>query len=47
MTALSSAAGVAIENARLFDEAHRQQQWLEASSEVTRRLLGEPRLMTC
>jgi GAF domain-containing protein len=40
VTALSSAAGVAIENARLFDEAHRQQQWLEASSEVTRRLLG-------
>jgi len=40
VTALSSAAGVAIENARLFDEAHRQQQWLEASSEVTRRLLA-------
>jgi signal transduction histidine kinase len=38
--ALSAAAGVAIENARLFDAAHRQQQWLQASSEVTRRLLG-------
>ena len=40
VTALSAAAGVAIENARLFDEAHRQQQWLTASSEVTRRLLA-------
>ena len=40
VTALSAAAGVAIENARLFEEAHRQQQWLSASSEVTRRLLA-------
>jgi two-component system, NarL family, sensor histidine kinase DevS len=40
VTALSAAAGVAIENARLYDEAHRQQQWLTASSEVTRRLLA-------
>jgi signal transduction histidine kinase len=40
VTALSAAAGVAIENARLFDEAQRQQRWLRAGSEVTRRLLG-------
>jgi signal transduction histidine kinase len=40
VTALSAAAGVAIENARLFDEAQRQQRWLRASSEVTRRLLA-------
>jgi signal transduction histidine kinase len=40
VTALSAAAGVAIENARLFDEARRQQRWLRASSEVTRRLLA-------
>ncbi|MGP7996005.1 MAG: GAF domain-containing protein [Streptosporangiaceae bacterium] len=40
VTALSAAAGVAIDNARLFEEAHRQQQWLTASSEVTRRLLA-------
>jgi signal transduction histidine kinase len=40
VTALSAAAGVAIENARLFDEAQRQQRWLQASSEVTRRLLA-------
>ena len=40
VTALSAAAGVTIENARLFDEAQRQQRWLWASSEVTRRLLA-------
>ncbi|HEY2127237.1 MAG TPA: GAF domain-containing protein [Streptosporangiaceae bacterium] len=40
VTALSAAAGVAIENARLYDEANRQQQWLAASSEVTSRLLA-------
>jgi signal transduction histidine kinase len=40
VTALSAAAGVAIENARLFDKAQRQQRWLQASSDVTRRLLG-------
>jgi len=40
VTALSAAAGVAIENARLFDESSRQQRWLRASSEVTRRLLA-------
>jgi signal transduction histidine kinase len=37
--ALAAAAGVAIENARLYAEARRQQQWLRANSEVTRRLL--------
>jgi signal transduction histidine kinase len=40
VTALSAAAGVAIENARLFEAGRRQQQWLQASAEVTRRLLG-------
>jgi signal transduction histidine kinase len=40
VTALSAAAGVAIENARLFDAGHRQERWLRANSEVTRRLLG-------
>ena len=40
VTALSAAAGVAIENARLFDESQRQQRWLRASSEVIRRLLA-------
>jgi signal transduction histidine kinase len=40
LTALGSAAGIAIENARLYDEARRQQRWLQASSEVATRLLS-------
>ncbi len=37
---LAAAAGVAIENARLYDEVRRREQWLQASSEITRRLLS-------
>ena len=40
LTALGAAAGVAIENARLYDEAKRQQEWLRASGELTIRLLS-------
>ena len=40
VVALAAAAGVAIENARLYAEARRQQQWLRANAEVTRRLLS-------
>jgi signal transduction histidine kinase len=40
--ALAATAGVAIENARLFAEATRRQQWLATSTEVTTRLLAEP-----
>ncbi|GAA3023758.1 two-component system sensor histidine kinase [Kitasatospora albolonga] len=41
---LAVAAGVAIDNARLYEEAQRQQQWLSASAEITRSLLsGSPR----
>jgi signal transduction histidine kinase len=45
LIALAAAAGVAIENARLYDEARRQQRWLRASADVTQRLLSgtEPR----
>ena len=39
--ALAAADGVAIENARLYAEARRQQQWLRASAEVTQLLLSE------
>ena len=43
LVALAAAAGVAIDNAKLYEEARRQQRWLRASSEVTRRLLsGDP-----
>ncbi len=40
VTALAAAAGVAIENARLYEESRRGQRWLQASAEVTRRLLS-------
>ena len=40
LIALAAAAGVAIENARLYDEARRQQRWLTASAEMSRALLS-------
>ena len=40
LVALGAAAGVAIENARLYDTARRQQRWVQASAEVTTRLLS-------
>ena len=40
LVALGSAAGVAIENARLYDEARRQQRWVQASAEVTTKFLS-------
>ncbi|WP_354637541.1 GAF domain-containing sensor histidine kinase [Kitasatospora camelliae] len=44
IAALAVAAGVAIDNARLYEEAQRQQRWLRASGEITRSLLsGAPR----
>ena len=44
LVALAAAAGVAIENARLYADARRQQQWLRANAEVTQRLLSEDEL---
>jgi signal transduction histidine kinase len=38
--ALASTAGIAIENARLFADSERRQQWLRASSDITRELLA-------
>ncbi len=40
LIALAAAAGVAIENARLYDQARRQQRWLTATAAVTRHLLS-------
>jgi len=40
LIALGAAAGVAVENARLYDAARRQQRWIQASAEVTTRLLS-------
>ncbi|QNE79003.1 GAF domain-containing protein [Streptomyces finlayi] len=45
ISTLSVAAGVAIDNARLYEASQRQQRWLRASAEVTNSLLsGSPRL---
>ena len=40
LVALGAAAGVAVENARLYDAARRQQRWIAASAEVTTQLLS-------
>ncbi|AXE25450.1 histidine kinase [Streptomyces globosus] len=45
ISTLSVAAGVAIDNARLYEASQRQQRWLRAGSEITNSLLsGNPRL---
>ncbi|WP_446219290.1 GAF domain-containing protein [Micromonospora sp. IBHARD004] len=43
VVALAAAAGVAIENARLYALAHRRERWLAATAEITSVLLGEVR----
>jgi signal transduction histidine kinase len=40
LVALGAAAGVAVENARLYEAARRQQRWIQASAEVTTQLLS-------
>jgi hypothetical protein len=40
LVALGAAAGMAVENARLYEAARRQQRWIQASAEVTTRLLS-------
>ncbi len=42
VSALAATAGVAIENARLYEEAQHRQEWLEASTDLTRRVLTAP-----
>ncbi len=42
VSALAATAGVAIENARLYEETTRRQVWLEASADVTARVLVAP-----
>ncbi|MDX3512593.1 GAF domain-containing sensor histidine kinase [Streptomyces caniscabiei] len=37
---LAAAAGVAIDNARLYEDSRRREQWLAASSDLTRSLLS-------
>ncbi|HEY2296671.1 MAG TPA: GAF domain-containing protein [Jatrophihabitans sp.] len=40
LLALAATAGVAIENARLFEQAEQRQRWLQASMEITTQLLS-------
>ncbi|MFF4190477.1 GAF domain-containing protein [Nonomuraea sp. NPDC001831] len=40
VVALATAAGVAVENARLYEESRRRETWLKASSEITTSLLS-------
>jgi signal transduction histidine kinase len=40
VASLAATAGVAIENARLFEEARHRQDWLAASTEITQQLLS-------
>jgi signal transduction histidine kinase len=40
LSTLAAAAGVAIDNARLYEDAQRRERWLRASSDITRRLLS-------
>ena len=39
VVALAAAAGIAIENARLYEETRRRERWLAASAEITSQLL--------
>jgi len=40
VAALAATAGVAIENARLYAQSQRRQDWLQASAKITRQLLS-------
>ncbi|MEO8888468.1 MAG: GAF domain-containing protein [Jatrophihabitantaceae bacterium] len=40
VTALAASAGIAIANARLFEQAERRHGWLQASMQITRQLLA-------
>jgi signal transduction histidine kinase len=40
VSSLAGTAGVAIENARLFEQARRRQRWLQASTDITQQLLA-------
>ncbi len=40
LLALGAAAGVAVENARLYEAARRSQRWIQASAEITTALLS-------
>ncbi len=41
VVALANAAAIAIENARLFEQTHRRERWLEATADIQQGLLRE------
>jgi two-component system sensor histidine kinase DevS len=41
ISALATAAGIVVENARLLESASRREQWLRASSEITNLVISE------
>jgi signal transduction histidine kinase len=41
VVALAAAAGVVVENARLYEQGEQRQRWLEAAADITAVLLGE------
>ena len=41
VVSLAATAGIAIQNARLYEQAHRRQDWLQASTQITRQLLSD------
>lgn len=43
VVALAAAAGVVVENARLYEESERRQRWLEAAADITAALVGDVR----
>lgn len=40
IVAVAATAGIAIENAKLYEEGQRRQRWLQASTEITQQLLA-------
>lgn len=40
--ALAATAGIAIENARLYEESQRRQRWLRATADLSAAILGQP-----
>ncbi|WP_245592685.1 GAF domain-containing protein [Actinomadura rifamycini] len=42
VSALATAAGIAVENARLYQETRRRERWLKASAEISTALLSGP-----
>jgi signal transduction histidine kinase len=40
VSALAATAGIAIENARLYEESHRRQRWAQAAAEISELLLS-------